>query len=191
MLGMAAIAKPMILILIGEKWSQSILYLQILCFVGMFYPLHAINLNMLQIQGRSDLFLKLEVIKKILTIPTIIIGIYFGIKIMIIGMIINTIIAFFINSYWSGKMIDYSFKQQVSDIIPSFLLALGMSFTVFILGKYLSFPNLLLLPIQVFTGMLIIVIYCEFVQFRDYIFMKNIIKEKISIYKKEKKYASK
>ncbi|WP_199898572.1 lipopolysaccharide biosynthesis protein [Prolixibacter bellariivorans] len=80
MLGMAATAKPMILTLIGEKWSPAIIYLQMLCFVGMFYPLHALNLNMLQVQGRSDLFLKLEIIKKILAIPTIIIGVYWGLK---------------------------------------------------------------------------------------------------------------
>ena len=70
-----------------------------LCFVGMMYPLHALNLNMLQVQGRSDLFLKLEIIKKIIAIPTIIIGIYWGIKIMIIGMMVNTLVAYYLNSY--------------------------------------------------------------------------------------------
>ena len=65
MLGMAAIARPMILTLIGENWEPCVIYVQMLCFVGMFYPLHALNLNMLQIQGRSDLFLRLEIIKKI------------------------------------------------------------------------------------------------------------------------------
>lgn len=82
MLGMAAVAEPMIITLIGEKWRPSIVYLQMLCFVGMMYPLHALNLNMLQVSGRSDLFLKLEVIKKILAIPTIVIGVIWGIKIM-------------------------------------------------------------------------------------------------------------
>lgn len=103
MLGLAAVARPFILTLIGEKWLPSVVYLQLLCFVGMFYPLSAINLNMLNVQGRSDLFLKLEIIKKILAIPIILIGIFIGIKAMIIGMIFNSFIAFFLNSYYSGK----------------------------------------------------------------------------------------
>lgn len=122
MLGMAAIARPMILTLIGEKWEPSVIYLQMLCFVGMFYPLHALNLNMLQVQGRSDLFLRLEIIKKSLAIPVIIIGVIWGIKIMILGMIVNTFIAYYLNSYWSGSFIGYSFLEQIKDIFPSFFL---------------------------------------------------------------------
>jgi len=92
MMGLAAVAKPMILTLIGEKWLPSVIYLQMLCFVGMFYPLHALNLNMLKVQGRSDLFLRLEIIKKVLAIPTIIIGIIWGIKVMIAGIMFTTFI---------------------------------------------------------------------------------------------------
>ena len=80
------------LTLIGEKWLPSVQYLQLLCFVGMLFPLHALNLNMLNVKGRSDLFLKLEIIKKILVIPVIIVGIYMGIKVMIIGSFIFSII---------------------------------------------------------------------------------------------------
>jgi teichuronic acid exporter len=125
----------MIITLIGEKWSPSIIYLQLLCFGGMLYPLHSLNLNMLKVLGRSDLFLKLEIIKKCLAIPVIIIGIFFGIKIMIIGMILNSFIAYYINSYWSGRLIKYGLKDQVRDIAPSFLMAAGMAFTVYILGQ--------------------------------------------------------
>ena len=127
MLGLAAIARPMVLTLIGDKWEPCIIYLQLLCFVGMLYPLHALNLNMLQIQGRSDLFLRLEIIKKILAIPVIFIAIIYGIKTMIIGMIILSLIAYYLNSYWSGRLIGYSFLEQLKDIIPSLILALIIS----------------------------------------------------------------
>ena len=80
MLGMAAVAKPLILVLLGIKWIGAVDYLQLLCFVGLFFPLHALNLNVLNVKGRSDLFLKLEVIKKILAVPVILIGIFLGIK---------------------------------------------------------------------------------------------------------------
>lgn len=142
MLGMAAIAKPMILTLIGEQWLPSVIYLQMLCFVGMFYPLHALNLNMLKVQGRSDLFLRLEIIKKILAIPVIIIGIIYGIKIMILGMLINTIIAYYLNSFWSGKLIGYSSFEQVKDIFPSFLLAFTVAAIVYIIGNVIDLSDI-------------------------------------------------
>jgi len=122
-MGMAAVAEPMVITLIGEQWRPCIIYLQLLCFVGMMYPLHALNLNMLKVQGRSDLFLKLEIIKKILAVPVVIIGVMFGIKAMIMGMMVLTQIAYFLNSYWSGRFIEYSMKNQVKDILPSFILA--------------------------------------------------------------------
>ena len=173
MLGMAAVAEPMIHTLIGPKWVPSIIYLQMLCFVGMMYPLQALNLNMLQVQGRSDLFLKLEIIKKIIAIPTIIIGIFFGIKMMIVGMMINNIIAYYLNSYWSGVKIGYSFKEQVLDILPSFLLALTMGIAVYLLGTILPFLHVVNLIVQVSFGALFVFTYCEITQFRDYLLSRK------------------
>ena len=136
MLGLAATARPMVLTLIGDKWEPCIIYLQLMCFVGMFYPLHALNLNMLQIQGRSDLFLRLEIIKKILAIPVIFIAIVYGIKSMIISMIILSLIAYYLNSYWSGRLIGYSFVEQLKDIVPSLILALIISAITFTQGIF-------------------------------------------------------
>ena len=184
MLGMAAVAEPMIHTLIGAKWEPAIIYLQMLCFVGMMYPLHALNLNMLQVQGRSDLFLKLEVIKKIIAIPTIVIGVFFGIKMMIVGMMVNTLIAYYLNSYWSGKKIGYSFTQQVKDILPSFFLALTMGVAVYLLGKVLPFSYPVKLIIQIVFGGLFVLVICEVTKFRDYIFAKQLVLEKIHSIKK-------
>ena len=86
MLGLAAVAKPLILILIGEKWLPAVYFLQIICFSGMLYPLHAINLNILQVKGRSDLFLKLEIIKKIIAVGPIVVGVVYGIEYMLWGL---------------------------------------------------------------------------------------------------------
>ncbi len=180
MLGMAAVAEPMIITLIGEKWRPAIVYLQMLCFVGMFYPLHALNLNMLQVSGRSDLFLKLEIIKKILAIPTIIIGVLYGIKIMIAGMMVNTIISYYLNSYWSGTFIGYSLKEQVTDILPSFSIALAMGVGVFMLGKVLILNSLLILIFQILTGAVFIFLFCELTKFSDYLFIKQLVVEKLN-----------
>lgn len=179
-LGLAAIAKPMVLTLIGEKWLPSVIYLQLLCFVGMFYPLQSLNLNMLKVQGRSDLFLKLEIIKKLLAVPVIIVGIFWGIKIMIIGMIFNSIIAYFINSYYSGKQIGYSSLEQIRDIAPTFILAIIMGLIVFAVGNILQTSNLLKLGIQIILGFFLIIGSSELLQMETYLYMKKTILEKLS-----------
>jgi teichuronic acid exporter len=179
MMGMAAVAEPMIHTLIGAKWEPAIIYLQLLCFVGMMYPLHSLNLNMLQVQGRSDLFLKLEIIKKIIAIPTIVIGVFFGIKMMIVGMMVNTLIAYYLNSYWSGVKIGYSFKQQVKDVLPSFILALTMGIAVYFLGELLPFSYIVKLIIQILFGAIFVFVFCEITKFKDYIFVKELVLEKI------------
>ncbi len=180
MMGMAAVAEPMVITLIGEPWRPSIVYLQLLCFVGMMYPLHALNLNMLNVQGRSDLFLKLEIIKKILAIPVIIIGVMFGIKAMIMGMIVNTQIAYFLNSYWSGKFIDYSMLEQVRDIMPSFILAISTTAIVVFIGWLLPFGYLPTLIIQVISGAVLVFLISEITKLEAYLFMKNILQTKLS-----------
>lgn len=152
MTGMAAVAKPMIIVLIGDKWLPAVPFLQLLCFVGMLFPLHALNLNILQVKGRSDLFLKLEVIKAVLMIPVILIGIKAGIYSMISAMIVTSLLAYFLNSYYSGSLINYPSREQVLDILPSFFIALIMGIIVFSIGFFLSIKPVLILVIQIFAG---------------------------------------
>lgn len=178
MMGMAAVAEPMIITLIGEPWRPSIVYLQLLCFAGMMYPLHALNLSMLNVQGRSDLFLKLEIIKKILAVPVIIIGVLFGIKAMIMGMIVNSQIAYFLNSYWSGRFIGYAMLEQIRDIMPSFILAITSAAVVFMIGWLLPFGYLPILTIQVITGAVLVFVIAEITKLEAYLFMKEILQTK-------------
>jgi O-antigen/teichoic acid export membrane protein len=175
MLGMAAAAKPLVISLVGEKWEPSIIYLEMLCFVGIFYPLQALNLNMLQVKGRSDLFLRLEIIKKLLAIPIIVIGVIWGIKVMITGMILNSVIAYLLNSFWSGRLIGYSTFEQIKDILPSFILGITMSVIVFLLGKLLPIPYLYILPIQIIAGAIIVIGLSELFRFGDYQYIKQIL----------------
>lgn len=179
MLAMAAIAKSLIIVLIGLKWLPSVIYLQMLCFVGMLYPLHSLNLNMLNVLGRSDLFLKLEIIKKTLAIPAIVVGIMYGIKGLIIGMIITSFISFFINSYWSGKFINYSSIEQIKDVLPSFLLAVFIAIILFFLGEIINVSNFIKMSIQISTGALLFIGISEILRMKDYLYIKNIISEKI------------
>jgi teichuronic acid exporter len=186
MFGMAVVAKPMVLTLIGEKWQPCVIYLQMLCFVGIFYPLGALNLNILKVEGRSDLFLNLEIIKKIIAIPVIITGILFGIKALIIGMLVHSIISYYINSFWSGKLIDYSIIEQIMDILPAFALALIVNTLVFLSGFIINFSDMFLLIFQIAFGGMLAVCICELFKFQDYLYAKDIVYEHLS--KGKKKY---
>lgn len=185
MLGLAAVAKPMIVTLIGEKWLPAVIYLQLLCLVGMFYPLHALNLNMLQVQGRSDLFLRLEIIKKALAVPTIFIGILFGIKTMIIGMLALSLIAYYLNSYWSGRFINYSTWEQVKDISPSFILGSVVALCVFIAGYLLHVSNPLKLIIQLVLGGVLAIGISQILHMNDFLFIKKTVLEQLTVKKLE------
>ena len=179
MIGLAAIAKPLILTLIGSKWVPAIIILQLLCFSMILYPLHSLNLNMLKIKGRSDLFLKLEIIKKIFVVPVIFVGISIGIKSMIVGMIIFSLVAYILNSHWSGKLINYSIKEQILDILPSFFLASIMGVVVFVIGNYLIMVPVLTLLIQVIVSLIIVFGTSEILKFKPYFEIKEIILKNI------------
>jgi hypothetical protein len=124
MIGLAAIADPLIRVLITSKWAGCIIYLQIICFGMMLYPIHALNLNLLQVKGRSDLFLRLEIVKKIIGVCTLCITIPFGITAMCIGLVIVSVIALYINTYYTGKLLRLSFLKQIKDLAPFFILSI-------------------------------------------------------------------
>lgn len=172
MLGMAAVAKPMILILIGEKWLQAVIYLQIMCFAAMLYPLHAINLNILQVKGRSDLFLKLEIYKKVLAVIPISLGIFFGIEYLLIGSVFNSFIAFFLNSYYSASLINYSSLQQVKDVLPAFLISI-LTAGIMWFFSFLTWDNWAILILQLSTGILVACFLYERSRLTEYLELKT------------------
>ena len=101
----------------------------------MWYPIHAINLNLLQVKGRSDLFLRLEIIKKILGVIMLCITLPLGLKVMCIGMIVNSLIALIINTYYTGKLIHVGFLVQMKDLLPTLFLSLTMFVIVFLFNR--------------------------------------------------------
>jgi O-antigen/teichoic acid export membrane protein len=128
MLFLAALADPLFQFVLPNKWLPAVLYLQLMCFAGLMYPLHSINLNVLQVKGRSDLFLYLEVIKKVLLVIILSISIHFGIIGILIGQIISSILAYLPNSYFTVKLINYSVREQISDFMPGLLLSSVVGF---------------------------------------------------------------
>lgn len=133
------LGEPLFRFLMTEKWLPSVPYFQILCLVGIMYPLHSYNLNILNVKGRSDLFLKLEIIKKALITVGLIIAIPFGIYGLLWMQLALSLIAFFINTSYSGKMIAYPVNEQLKDIIPILGLAAFVGFFVYIVDSQI--PN--------------------------------------------------
>ena len=174
MIGMAACAKPMVLCLIGEKWLGCVAFLQLICFSGMLYPLHAINLNMLQVQGRSDLFLKLEIIKKIIFIGPLLLGIFVSIYWMVTGSVVTSFIAYYLNAYYSGPFLNYSIKDQVKDILPSFGVAITMAIPVFLIS-FIPITPYILFPLQIIVGAILTIFICERINLPEYKELKGIV----------------
>lgn len=175
MFSMGAAAGPLIYCLIGPQWHQAASFLPFICALMSLYPLQAINLNMLQIQGRSDLFLVLEIIKKIIAVGPICLGIFVGIYWMLIGTIASGIISYFLNSHYSGRELGYSSWQQIRDIAPSYGLALLIALSVYFL-KYLPISNFIILPLQIAVGAAVFFGVCESTRMEEYIEIKGIVR---------------
>lgn len=174
MLGLAAISKSLIIILIGDKWLPAAAFLQIISFSGMLYPLHAINLNMLQVKGRSDLFLRLEIIKKIIAIAPIIIGVFYGIEYMLLGGVIITFIAYFLNSYYSATLMQYSTMEQIKDILPLFCISFCVAVVMWSISL-LSLSDFIILPVQILSGLLMAFFIYERIKLPEYLELKQLI----------------
>lgn len=136
MTGLAAVAAPFIRTLLGEKWAETIPYLQILCFALMWDHLSTLNLNLLFVKGKSNLVLKLEIIKKSIALIILFASIPFGIIVMCCGRVLYGMIAFYINTTYTKKLIALSFGQQVMDFLPYLGLSLGMGIMVFFVCSF-------------------------------------------------------
>lgn len=173
MFGMAASAKQIILVLIGEQWLPCVPYLQIICFIMVLNPLHALNLNAIQVMGRSDLTLKLKIIKTLLTTIPLILGVFFNIYYMLVGSVITGVISYYLNTYYSKPLLNYGILEQIKDVLPSFGVAMAMAVPVYAMA-YIPLNQYVLLPLQILVGTLITIGLCEKVHLGEYIELKGI-----------------
>ena len=134
---LAVLAEPVFVFLFTEKWLPAVPYFQILCITGILFPLHSYNLSILNVKGRSDLFLKLEVIKKIIIVVTIIIAIPFGIMALLYGQVVISLLAFFINARYTSRFISYTGWEQIKDVLPILLLALFGGAAILLVDQFI------------------------------------------------------
>lgn len=179
LIGMAACAKSLIYVLIGEQWLPCVPMMQIMSFSLMLYPLHQININMLTVQGRSDVQLLLQVIKCLLAIVPIILGVFVGIYWMLIGTVANSWIALLLNSYYSGKKFNYKWWMQLRDVAPSFMVSIIMAIPVYCLS-FLTISYYILLPIQILVGAVVAYLLFELLKQEEYLLLKGVLKENVA-----------
>lgn len=174
MIGLACCASNIVVVVLTEKWLPCVFFLQIFCITYMFYPIHTANLNAIKAMGRSDLFLKLEIWKKVIGLILLLATLFISVKAMAYSLLISTLTSMIINSWPNKKLLDYSFLEQMKDILPSILLAVGMGIVVYFIG-YLNIPILPLLIIQVICGGVIYVLGSEILKLEPYVYLKEIV----------------
>lgn len=179
MAGMASTAEAMIMTLLGEQWMPSVVLLQMLCIIGIMVPLNTMNVNILNVVGRSDLYLKLQFFTQLMVIPNIFIGVFFGIKALIVGMIFITFAGYVIFNHESNKILNYSIREQLHDVLPSLLLAVSMALVVFFVGYFTFFSPIITLNIQILVGMVFVIISGEILGLKEYKFFKVTFSKKI------------
>lgn len=154
MAGLAAVAEPLILVMLTEKWLMAVPFLQIFCCVFAMYPIHTVNLQAINGIGRSDVFLKLEIVKKVLGLATLAVTIPIGIYAMALGSIFTGVVSTFINAFPNKKLLNYSPLEQWMDIMPSLGLS-ALMFGVVYLITFLPIPLLAMLFIQIPLGIVL------------------------------------
>lgn len=150
MMMLAALAKPLVITMITAKWESCIILLQILCFVFMWQPIQILNLNVLQVKGRTDLSLKLELIKKPISVLIIIVGLRFGVIGFCLADFVVSMFALTINTHYTGKIINVGFFKQMRDIIPTLFISLAMFSSIMLVNTYIS--NLIF---QIIVGIIV------------------------------------
>lgn len=177
MAGLAAVAEPLVKLLLTDAWLPCVPYIQIYCFSFAFYPVHSCNLQAINAIGRSDLFLKLEILKKSYGLVALIIAVVFFKSPVAIAMtgVITTVLSFFVNAFPNKKLIDYSYLEQAKDILPSLIISAFLFFCVWILSK-IKINLIFLLLIQVFSGIFIYLIISNIFKITPYKKVEVIIK---------------
>lgn len=168
-------SREIVLLLLGDKWSQSISYLQILCLSGFLYPLQLINVNILKVMGRSDLYLQNEVIEKIISIPAIIAGAILGMRALLWGIVINSFLVYIVNTFYSSRMIKYPLKKRMLDLAAIIAHVIIMICLSLFIGHILGGGYIVSILIKVLVMLIYVVLSGTIFKLREYYELRQII----------------
>ena len=172
MAGLAACATPLVRLLLKEQWLPCVPYMQIFCAIYAFYPLHTANLNAIKAMGRSDIFLKLEVVKKLVETSVLLFTLHYGVLAMALGQLFCDILAQLINAWPNKKLLNYPYWTQLRDLLPCLLLSLLMAGCVLSV-QLLGLHDLLTLLIQIPFGVAVYVLGAKLLKLDSLDFILN------------------
>ncbi len=176
--GMAAVAKPMVFTLLSEKWKDCIIFLQIACIGYAFLPIQTANLTAINAVGRSDIYMKLEIIKRSLTIIMLIACAPFGIYALCIGQAVCNILFSFINAFPNKKLLNYHYHEQLDDLLPALIISLLMSASILGLNKMLNLSALITLVIDILFGAILYISLSALSRNKSFLFLVEIVIKK-------------
>lgn len=176
MAGLAAIAEPLVKLLLTEKWLMCVPFLQIFCAVYALWPIHTANLQAINALGHSEIFLKLEILKKFIGLLMLAVTVPIGIYAMALGMVVTGVIGLIINSYPNKMLLDYSFTEQWKDLTPVLILSLIMCGVVYSI-LFLDLSTLVTLFLQIGIGFIVYVGLAGLLKLEPFYYMMNTIKE--------------
>ncbi|MFH1115223.1 MAG: MOP flippase family protein [Pseudomonadota bacterium] len=180
MTGLFVVALPTVELLLTPKWTPCVPYVRLLCLVGLLHPLHVINLPVLLAMGRSDLYLRLAIIKAVLTLSNAAVAWRFGIEALIWGQVALSIVCYYVNSYYTGILIGYSFLEQVRDLFPYLLGAVAMAVVIYPVKWLVPNNNLALLACQTVFGGLIYIGICRVFKLAGYMEVRGMLRSRMS-----------
>lgn len=175
MMGMAFCAEPIVRLVLTDKWLPCVPYLRIFCITYMFWPIHTANLNAINAMGRSDWFLKLEIIKKIMGMTILLSTMWFGVMALAYSLLVSNVLSQIINSWPNRKLLNYSYLDQVKDFAPGILLAVFMGVCVYFIG-YIPLPTILTLVIQIIAGAAIYIVLSAILKLEEFEYLTGMIK---------------
>lgn len=174
MMGLAFCAQPVVRLVLTEKWLPCVPFMQIFCITYMFYPVHTANLNAIKAMGRSDLFLKLEIVKKVVGLVLLLSTMWFGVMAMAYSLLVSTLTGMIINSWPNKQLLRYSYLEQMKDILPGILLAVLMGCCVYLI-QWLGLPDFVTLLLQVPLGALIYIGASALLHLESYEYLMDMI----------------
>ena len=175
MMGLAFCAKTVVELVLTQKWLPCVPFLQIFCITYMFYPVHTANLNAIKAMGRSDIFLKLEIIKKIVGMSLLLSTMWFGVMAMAYSLLVSCVLSQIINSWPNKRLLGYGYLEQLRDLIPGVILAVIMGICVYFIG-YINLPNIIVLIIQVIEGATIYIVMSIVFKLESFLYLWNMVK---------------
>lgn len=174
MIGLAATSHTVVKIILTEKWLPCVPYLRILCLANIFMPIHTANLNAIKAMGRSDLFLKLEIMKKIVGFVGLLISAQFSVMAMVWSVFIISFISQIINTWPNENLLHYGYIEQINDILPSLLISALMGLFVYPIC-WIPVSDIVILVLQIIIGSLTYFILSKIFKIDSYAYINKII----------------